>query len=112
MTSQDVMEIIKTRRSVRTFDGRKIFSEHRKKLKDYIKDIKNPYNIPVRFVLLEGNKSQDICSPVIEGEDLYVAAMIPNVPHSEEAFGFSVPSISMKNTPNRLPALHHGMCKK
>lgn len=89
MTSQELMKVIKTRRSVRTFDGRKISAEHREKLEAYIKDIKNPYNIPVRFVLLEGDKAQDICSPVIEGEDLYVAAIIPNVPHSEEAFGFS-----------------------
>lgn len=89
MTSQDLINIVKTRRSVRTFDGRKISAEHREKLEAYIKDIKNPYNIPVRFVLLEKDTARDICSPVIEGEDLYVAAMVPNVPHSEEAFGFS-----------------------
>ena len=39
----NVKELIKTRKSVRTFDGRPIDPEDREKLCAYIKDIPNPW---------------------------------------------------------------------
>ena len=48
----EMMEIIKTRKSVRTFDGRKIPKEKLEKLCSYIKTIKNPYYIPVELYCL------------------------------------------------------------
>jgi len=84
----DMMEIIKTRKSVRTFDGTKISDDELEKLYSYIKTIKNPYNIPVKFMVLDSEK-YDLSSPVIEGEDIYIAAKVPKVEHCEEAFGYS-----------------------
>lgn len=84
----DMVEIIKTRKSVRTFDGRKISKEDLDKLFSYIKIIENPYNIPVEFVLLDCEK-YNLSSVVIEGEELYIAAKVPKVEHCEEAFGYS-----------------------
>lgn len=84
----NIEEIIKTRRSVRTFDGKNILPEHKEKLCAYIKTIENPYDIPVEFVLLDA-KEYGLSSPVIKGDTLYVAAKSPKIPHSEEAFGFS-----------------------
>lgn len=81
-------ELIKTRKSVRTFDGRPISKEDREKLSAYIKDIPNPYGIPVEFVLLDA-KEHDLSSPVIQGETLYIAAKVTKQPHGEEAFGYS-----------------------
>lgn len=84
----DMLDIIKTRKSVRTFDGRKISPEDKEKLFSYIKTIQNPYDIPVNFVELDSKKF-NLSSPVIEGEDFYIAAKVPKIEHCEEAFGYS-----------------------
>lgn len=84
----DIMDIIKSRKSVRTFDGTKISKNDMKKLCDYIRTIENPYGIPVKFVMLDKEK-YGLSSPVIEGEDIYIAAKVPKVNHCEEAFGYS-----------------------
>ena len=84
----DNMKIIKTRKSVRTFNGEKITPEDKEKLLNYTKTIENPYNIPVEFILLDREKD-NLSSPVIEGEDTYIAAKVPQVKHCEEAYGYS-----------------------
>lgn len=84
----DKMQIIKTRKSVRTFDGRKITDEDMEKLLSYIKTVENPYGIPVEFIILD-SWEYGLSSPVIEGEDTYIAAKVPKVKHCEEAFGYS-----------------------
>ena len=46
-------DVVKGRRSVRTFDGNEIRPEDREKLTEYINaGISNPFDIPVEFVLL------------------------------------------------------------
>ena len=82
------MQIIKSRKSVRTFNGEKITPEDKEKLLNYTKTIKNPYNIPVEFMLLDREK-YNLSSPVIEGEDTYIAAKVSRVKHCEEAYGYS-----------------------
>ncbi len=82
------MRIIKTRKSVRTFDRRKITPNDKEKLLNYIKTIENPYNIPVEFIFLDRERD-NLSSPVIEGEDTYIAAKVPRVKHCEEAYGYS-----------------------
>ena len=84
----DMIDLIKTRKSIRTFDGTKISKDDLKDLLDYIKTIKNPYDIPVEFVILDNDK-YNLSSPVIEGEDFYIAAKVQKVKHCEEAFGYS-----------------------
>ena len=84
----DMMELVKTRRSVRTFDGRPLTDEDENRLRAYMEDIPNPYGIPVRFLLLDARK-HGLSSPVIVGASCYVTAKVDKVPHSEEAFGFS-----------------------
>lgn len=85
---KDIMKIVRGRRSVRTFDGREIDAEDMQKLSSFIKEIKDPYGIPVEFDLLSGKK-QELSCPVVSGTDLYVGAKVPRVPHAEEAFGYS-----------------------
>ena len=82
------MELILTRKSVRTFDGRPLTEEDKEKLSKYISAIKNPYGIPVEFVLLDA-KEYGLSSPVIQGEHLYVAAKVQKTKPSEEAYGYS-----------------------
>ncbi len=84
----DMMELIKTRRSVRTFDGQPLREEDESRLRAYMRSIPNPYGIPVRFVLLDGSE-HGLSSPVIVGASRYVAAKADKVPHSEEAYGYS-----------------------
>ena len=84
----DRMEVIRRRRSVRTFDGKMISPGDLEALCEYIETIENPYGIPVRFVLLD-RKECGLSTPVISGEPYYIAAAVGNVPHSEEAFGYA-----------------------
>ncbi|MDD5824176.1 MAG: nitroreductase family protein [Firmicutes bacterium] len=83
-----MQDIIRTRRSVRTFDGRPLKAEDLDKLKTFVTTIENPYGIPVEFHFLDAAE-HGLSSPVITGEQLYVGATVPKVPHAEEAFGYS-----------------------
>ncbi len=82
------IDLIRTRRSVRTFDGTPLREDDKAKLLDYMKDIPNPFGIPVQFIYLDA-KEHGLSSPVITGESAYIAAKVPLCPHSEEAFGYS-----------------------
>ena len=84
----DILQLVKTRRSVRTFEPQPLSAEHRQQLDAYQKTIQNPYGIPVDFVLLDA-KEHGLSSPVLSGETLYAAAKVERQPHAEEAFGYS-----------------------
>lgn len=83
-----VTELIRTRRSVRTFADRPIEAEVLEKLRAYLQQIENPYGIPVRFELLHA-KEHGLTCPVISGGDYYIAAAVEDVLHGGEAFGFA-----------------------
>lgn len=82
------MELILTRKSVRTFDGRNLSAEDREKLQAYMANIRNPYGIPVKFVWLDAGE-HGLSSPLIQGEHLYIAGKVQKGEHCEEAFGYS-----------------------
>lgn len=83
-----LMETIKGRKSVRTFDGNMLTDQHRKDIEEYIKEITNPFNIPVEFVLLDA-KEHGLSSPVLSGEQMYVAGKVEKKPYADVAFGYS-----------------------
>ena len=85
---EHIAELIKGRRSVRTFDGREISAEDRKKLTSFMDKIENPYGIPIEFKLLDANEQKLTC-PVVVGTNLYIGAKAQRVPHIEEAVGYS-----------------------
>ena len=85
---EEIMKIVRSRRSVRTFDGRELDPDDMTKLSLFIKKTENPYGIPIKFEFLDGKK-KDLPCPVVSGTDLYVGAKAPRVPHVEEAFGYS-----------------------
>lgn len=72
---EHITEIIKSRRSVRTFDGREISSAEIENLKAFMATIENPYKIPVEFKLLDAKKDGLTC-PVVSGTDLYIGGKI------------------------------------
>lgn len=84
----DIMEVIRGRKSFRTFDGRMVSDEDRERISSYAAAIRNPYGIPVEFVMLDAEE-HGLSSPVIRGERLYIAAKVPRVDHCEEAYGYS-----------------------
>ncbi len=85
---EHITDIIKSRRSVRTFDGREIGSAKIEDLKSFMMGIENPYKIPVEFKLLNA-KEDGLSCPVVSGTDLYVGGKIKQVPQANAAFGYS-----------------------
>lgn len=82
------LETVRTRRSVRTFDGKPLTPEDLEKISRFAENIRNPYDIPVEFVLMDA-KEKGLSSPVLAGETMFVAAKVEKIPHAEEAFGFA-----------------------
>ena len=84
----NMIEEIKARRSVRTFDGRMIDEDIKEKLLSYAGNIANPFGIPVEFRFLDAKENGLVC-PVVSGTNLYVGAKIKNIPNASIAFGYS-----------------------
>ena len=89
------LEDVKTRRSVRAFDGKAPSAEIINELKEYAENITNPYGVNVRFVFLDA-KENDLSSPVLSGETLYVSAVVKKAEHFEEAYGYAFQKLLMK----------------
>ena len=81
-------ELIRHRRSVRTFDGEGVAAETAQKIADCASAAVNPYNIPINYRILDAGKDK-LSSPVIVGADTYIAGKMARVPYAEEAFGYS-----------------------
>jgi len=86
--TEDIEKTIRSRRSVRTYDGRALAAEDTEKLSVFMQSIKNPYGIPVDFKLLDG-KEYGLKCPVIIGTDLFVGGKVTCQPHAFEAFGYA-----------------------
>lgn len=84
----DMMQIIKTRKSVRTFNDEKLSKYDIEDISSFANGIRNPYDIPVEFTILN-SEEYGLSSPVIEGEEYYIIAKVPKAEHCEEAFGYS-----------------------
>ena len=83
---EHLTELVRGRRSVRTFNGEPLRSEDLEKL--FMAELKNPYGIPVECRLLDA-RQQPLKCPVVSGTDLYVGGKVKRAPHVEEAFGYS-----------------------
>ena len=84
----NLLETVKGRKSVRSFEQRPLSEEDRNAVEEYIRDIPNPFDISVRFKLLDA-KEYGLSSPVLSGEELYVAGIIEKKPYADVAFGYS-----------------------
>ena len=82
------MELVRHRRSVRTFDGNPLRPEDAEKILRFEESIETPYGIPVIWKLLNA-REYGLSSPVIAGTDTYIAGKVRRQPHAEEAFGFA-----------------------
>lgn len=84
----ELLNVIRGRKSVRSFDGRPLTAEDRGKLEQYAAQITNPFGIPVQFVFLDA-EDYGLSSPVLTGEKLYVAGKVEKKPYADVAFGYS-----------------------
>lgn len=87
-----ISDVIRKRRSVRTFDGTPLRDEDIQKLMAFAAQADNPYQLPIRWQLLNA-KQTGLSSPVIVGEDAFLAGTMQRVPFAEEAFGYSFEQI-------------------
>lgn len=82
------IEAIRNRVSVRTFD-KKIVSEFTiGEIDKYINQLKNPFQVPIEFRVLDAKK-YGLSSPVIIGAEMYVAAKYKKAQNAELAFGYA-----------------------
>jgi nitroreductase len=82
------IEMIRRRKSVRTFTGEPLRSEDRAALEQYIRSQTNPFDVPVDIRLLDAEE-YGLSSPVIVGENLYLAAKVKRRGPYEIGFGYS-----------------------
>ena len=80
--------IIRHRRSVRTFNGVPLKPETAKEVLDYANSVENPYGLSIKWYLLDVRKEGLKC-PVITGTDTFIAGKMKRAPHGEEAFGYA-----------------------
>ncbi len=88
----NIIETIRARRSVRTFDGVPLSDEDAKKITEFAGMVENPYDIPIVWKLLDA-KRNGLASPVIAGTDTYIAGKMRRTEHAEEAFGYTFEKI-------------------
>lgn len=86
---ENLQELVAGRKSVRTYDGRRLTQEDRQKILAYAETIENPFGVPVRFVYIDGS-APNLTSKVLTGVNEYIAAMVEPVPMADEAYGFSL----------------------
>ncbi|MBR4190429.1 MAG: nitroreductase [Kiritimatiellae bacterium] len=84
----DTIETIRTRKSVRTFDGRPLTPADLESIRAFARAADNPWGVRVEFVFLDPDE-HGLSSPVITGKTLWMAAKVAKVPHAEEAYGYS-----------------------
>lgn len=89
-----VTDLIRQRKSIRTFDGKPLREEDRSALEAYMASLTNPFSVPVIFRLLDG-KEHGLSSAVIVGTDTYLAAKVEKVPNFEIAYGYSFEKVCL-----------------
>ena len=85
---ENALALIRARRSVRSFAPGPLAPGLPARLEELVRDVPNPFGIPVRFYLLNA-REHALKSPVVSGAEWYAAASVPRCPHAEEAFGYS-----------------------
>lgn len=83
-----IIDCIKARRSVRTFDPRPLDHETRAQLAAFMDRADNPFGLPVSLRFLDGSEHGLVC-PVASGARLYVGGKIARGPLAFVAFGYS-----------------------
>ena len=86
--SESVFDLIKRRRSVRTFDGVAPDSAELDAIEKMLSSRNNPFGVEVKMVLLD-KKEHGLSSPVTVGEYKYISAKVKREEHFEIACGYT-----------------------
>ncbi len=92
---KNTMDLIRSRRSVRTFDGKAVPPETVRQLEVWLADTENPFGIDMEFRLLDP-RALGLSSPVITGETLWLGGKLAKVPNAEETFGFAMERLLLR----------------
>lgn len=84
---EHIAELIRQRKSVRSFDGAPLRTDDRAKLEEYLAHVETVFLAPIHFRLLDA-KEYGLSSPVVTGANLYAAGKLARVPMAEVAYGF------------------------
>ena len=84
----NTLELVKSRRSVRTFDGKAPDKETVMDIMQYAHNVANPYSLPITWKVMSAQKN-GLSTPIISGTDAFIAGKLQKVPHAEEAFGYT-----------------------
>ncbi|MBP5294207.1 MAG: nitroreductase [Lachnospiraceae bacterium] len=84
----NMSDLIRKRRSVRTFDGTPLRKEDAEAILAFASKVENPFDLPIEWKLLDGKK-EGLSSPVIAGTDTFIAGKMPETDRAEEAFGYT-----------------------
>lgn len=85
---RDIFDVIKQRRSVRTFDGAPLSEDVAGKIAEYASHVTNPYGINIEF-----RTFREMSSAVIVGAPLWIGGKVKISLHAGEAYGFSFEKI-------------------
>lgn len=88
----NTLELVKSRRSVRTFDGKAPDKETVMDIMQHAYTTANPYNLPITWKVMSAKKN-GLSTPVISGTDAFIAGKLQKAPHAEEAFGYAFENI-------------------
>ena len=92
---EHIAELVRERRSVRTFDGTPLRAEDRAKLEQYLSHMETPFDVPMEFRMLDA-KAHGLSSPVVTGTDLYVAGKVKRGALAEVAYGFALETFVLR----------------
>ena len=84
----NTLELVKSRRSVRSFDGKAPDKETVMDILQYAYTAANPYSLPITWKVMSAKKN-GLSTPVISGTDAFIAGKLQKAPHAEEAFGYT-----------------------
>ena len=91
---RSIKDIIRLRRSVRTYNAEAVRSEDMKKLEDFISALDDPFGVPVEYRFLNA-KEHGLSSPVIVGEKMYLGAKAKKGPFCEIAVGYGLERVML-----------------
>ena len=89
------MEQVKARRSVRTFNGKRLSDEKLDEILKLAQSAENPWHLPITWKILDA-KEQKLSCPVITGTDTYIGCKMKRAPHAEEAFGYAFENVVLE----------------
>lgn len=92
---EHIAELVRERRSVRTFDGTPLCAEDRAQLEQYLSHMETPFDVPMEFRMLDA-KAHGLSSPVVTGTDLYVAGKVKRGALAEVAYGFALETFVLR----------------